>query len=60
MATKTRGEKTKGVRMEPSLIARIDKAGAVTGIRSFSEQVRHLVTLGLAQLENQNGSRKTA
>lgn len=58
MATKQKGEKVKGIRMEPSLISRINKAGGATGIRSFSDQVRHLLTLGLAQVES--GARKAA
>ena len=61
MPAKQRGERVKGIRMEPSLVARIDKAGAATGIRSFSDRVRHLLTLGLAPLErSSNRSRKAA
>lgn len=47
----------KGIRMDAAFIARIERTGSVTGIRSFSEQVRYLVTLGLAKVEQ---SRKAA
>lgn len=44
---KTRGEKIKGIRMKPDLIAKIEGAKALSGIENFSDRVRYLIERSL-------------
>jgi hypothetical protein len=40
-------EPVKGLRMDAEMLARVERAGRVLGIRSFSEQVRFLLNHAL-------------
>lgn len=47
MATKPKGEKVKGVRLDRDFLDEIAAEGSTTGIKSFSERIRYFAKLGM-------------
>ena len=51
MAAKQKGEKVKGVRMEPSLISRINKAGGATGFKGRTTPLRVIWLQAMSRIQ---------